>query len=89
MSVANLDCNQITVHSISQRPDTAHVDVDKPKLLVDSGASCHIFTDPKYFINFDRDFHANKLYLEMANGHRMNIVENRGLAIIPVIDRLN
>ena len=66
--------------------ELAHTGVNENKILVDSGASTHIFSDPSVFSKFDEDFSADNVYLELADGSKCNIVENIGVAIVPMLD---
>ncbi|GFO01845.1 CCHC-type Zinc finger, nucleic acid binding protein a [Plakobranchus ocellatus] len=66
--------------------DSATSDCDEAaKLLVDSGASCHIITDKDKFVNFDNSFKASSHVLELADGSRNNsLVHGQGNAVIKV-----
>ena len=64
-------------------PQSANSNV---QLLVDSGASTHIFSQPELFVKFNTDFIPRSTFLELADGTKINTVENKGVAVIPVFD---
>ena len=68
---------------ISNSPSDSNVD----GLLVDCGATTHIVHDITKFIRFDKHFHPNNHYIELADGSRANKVAlKRGDACVQLCD---
>ena len=56
-------------------------------LLLDTGASAHILSDPAYFTSFYESFIPAHSFLEMADGSKCtNLIENKGTAEISILD---
>ena len=59
-------------------------------LLVDSGASSHIFNDESKFISFDENYEPMKHSVELADGTiTTNVVKKRGTAVVKIRDENN
>ena len=62
--------------------------VQKQMLLVDCGATSHIVNDETIFTSFDKSFHPDQHYVELADGHRSNkLATHRGEARIMLLDK--
>ena len=60
------------------------------ELLLDSGASCHIITNDKYFVTYDTAFKCRDIFIQTADGKsNPNLVTAKGIAHIPVTDSDN
>ena len=59
-------------------------------LLVDSGASSHIFNDESKFISFDENYEPKKHSVELADGTICtNVAKKRGTAVVNLRDENN
>ena len=78
--------------SIYKSPNLENLDnnVDKfiNDILLDTGASIHIFNQKHLFSKFDENFDPDIAFLEMADGSKTsNIIKGRGTAKIPIKDK--
>ena len=78
--------------SIYKSPNLENLDnnVDKfiNDILLDTGASIHIFNQKHLISKFDENFDPDIAFLEMADGSKTsNIIKGRGTAKIPIKDK--
>ena len=55
-------------------------------LLVDTGATSHIVSDPSKFISFDKAFDARAHIIELADGSKAKVVSGKGVAKVKLYD---
>ena len=55
-------------------------------LLVDTGASSHIVSDPSKFVSFDKAFYASAHIIELADGSKAKVVCGKGVAKVKLYD---
>ena len=73
---------------LSENKANHEIKSDNPHdILLDSGASVHIFCDKNLFSKFDKSFTTTDSYLELADGSKTNnLIECKGTVKIPVND---
>ena len=77
--------DQIVVYKVTE---TSEIDLSKPSILIDTGATANIICNEQYFTNFDSDFKLTNNYLELADGSKhSNLILGKGTASIPITDR--